>query len=66
MVCKHEKLGKSQMSSWYIQPFTRYLRQTLVLYETEHYGKNSISIFQQIFPSIEKIFILGVKLVTRL
>ena len=34
--------------------------------KTEHYGKSSISIFQQFFASIDTIFILGGKLGTRL
>ena len=34
--------------------------------ETAHYGKSSISIFQQLFASIDKIFILGGRLGTRL
>ena len=34
--------------------------------ETAHYGKSSISIFQQLFASIDKIFVLGGRLGTRL
>ena len=33
---------------------------------TAHYGKSSISIFQQFFASTDNIFILGVRLGTRL
>ena len=32
--------------------------------EIAHYGKNSVSILRQLFGSIDKIFILGVKLGT--
>ena len=35
-------------------------------YETPHYGKILISVFQQLFASINKIFILGGGLCTRL
>ena len=36
------------------------------LCEMLHYGKNSIAIFQEFFASIEKKFILGGRLTTRL
>ena len=49
-----------------LQPFTEYLRQTLFSCETARYGKGSISIFQQFFASIDKVFILGGRLGTRL
>ena len=40
------------------QSFTKYLRQTLVLlYEIAKYGKVFISIFQQFFASINKLFL---------
>ena len=37
-----------------MQPWTKYLRQTLVLCVIGHCGKSSISIFQEFFASIEK------------
>ena len=41
------------------QSFTKYLRQILVFMKIAHYGKSSISIFQELFASIDKILILG-------
>ena len=41
------------------QSFTKYLRQTLVLCEIAHYGKSSVSVFQKIFTSTDRIFISG-------
>ena len=46
-----------------LQPFRKYLRQTLC--ETVHYGKSSISVFQEIFTGTDKIFISGGALSTR-
>ena len=45
--------------SWNLVPriFRKYLRQTLGIYEIGHYGKSSISIFQEIFANTGKIFI---------
>ena len=45
-----------------LQPWTKYFRQTLVFI----YRKRPISIFQQFFGTIDKIFILGVRLGARL
>ena len=42
---------------WFLQSFTKYLRQTLLSYEIGHYGKKLISVFQEIFASIAEIFI---------
>ena len=36
------------------------------LYEIKQYRKKSVSIFEQLFASIDKIFILGGRLGTRL
>ena len=44
--------------------FTKYLRQYLSC-EIAHYGKSSIFVFQDIFTSTDKIFILGGGLCTR-
>ena len=41
-----------------LQSFTKYLRLTLVLCEIADYGKSLISVFQEFFASINKIFIL--------
>ena len=48
------------------QSFTKYLRQIVVSCEIKKYGKVLISIFEKIFSSIKKFFILGGKLDTRL
>ena len=45
------------------QPFTKYLRLTL---EIVHYGKSLISVVQESFNSIDKIFILAGILDTKL
>ena len=37
------------------QSFTKYLRQTIVSCEIAHYGKSSISVFQEISTSTDKI-----------
>ena len=44
-----------------LEPFTKYLRLTLVSCEIAHYGKSLISVFQQVLASIEKKFYLGRK-----
>ena len=38
-----------------LQPWTKYLRKTLILCEIAHYGK-IITVFQQFFANINKIF----------
>ena len=45
-----------------LQRFTKYLRLTLVSCEAAHYGKSVISVFQELFASIDKIFILAGRL----
>ena len=40
---------------WYLQPFTKYLGQTLIF----NYQKSLISVVQKIFTITDKIFILG-------
>ena len=42
------------------------MRQTLVLVWKAHYAKSSVSIFEQFFAIIDKIFVLGGRLDTRL
>ena len=49
-----------------LQSFTKYLRQALVFREIAHYGKSSISIVQEFWTIIEKIFILAGTLGTSL
>ena len=49
-----------------LQPWTNYLRQTLFFMRNTALRDSSISIFQQFFGSIGKIFIFGVGLGTRL
>ena len=52
--------------TWLLQqPFPKYLTQTLVLCEIAHYGKSSISFFQQFFANFDKILILGGRLGTK-
>ena len=48
------------------QSWTKYMRQTLVLLEAAHYSKRSVSVFQQGFASIHKIFIFQGQLSTSL
>ena len=48
------------------QSFTKYLRQTSFSCEIVHYGKIPISVSQDFFGSIDKFFILGRILGTRL
>ena len=48
------------------QPYKKYLRQTLAFCELSHYGKGSISIFEEFSATTDKIFILGGRLGTRL
>ena len=52
----------------YLQPLIKYLRQVpfMYLYEIKHNRKKSVSIFEQLFTSIDKIFILRGRLGTRL
>ena len=52
-------------NSFQRQLSTKYLIQTLVLREIMHHGKGSISIFQEIFTSINRIVISGEELSTR-
>ena len=49
-----------------LQSRTNYSRQTLVFLEIAHYGKSSISVLLEFFASIDKIFILGGRIGTRL
>ena len=49
-----------------LQAITKYLRLNVVLCKVENYGKSLISVFQEFFASINKIFILAVTLITRL
>ena len=60
-----QALGKSTKKT-FPQPFTKHLSLTLVPCEIAHYGKNLISVFQELFASIDKIFILAGRLGTRL
>ena len=48
------------------QSFTKYLRLALVSCEIAHYEKSLISVFQEFFASISKIFTLTRRLATRL
>ena len=49
-----------------LQSFTKYLRQTLVFMWNGAQAKSIISIFQEIFASIKKIYILAGRLGTRI
>ena len=49
-----------------VQPWTKYLRENLVLMCNSVLWKSSISISQNVFASIDKIFILGGRISTRL
>ena len=46
-------------NSFYRQPFTKYLRLTQIPCEIALYGKSLISVFQEVFASINKVFILA-------
>ena len=48
------------------QSFPKYWRQTLFWHKIAKYKKVLISMFRQLFASINKIFILGRRLSTRL
>ena len=48
------------------QPFTKYLRLTLVSMWNSAHGKSLISVFQKFLASIDKVFILAGGLGTRL
>ena len=52
-----------------LQSFTKYLKLTLIFMQhsdTAHYGKSLTSVFQELFASINKIFILAEGLDTML
>ena len=51
---------------WVLQSLTGYLRLALFLCEIAHYRKSLISVFQEFFASINKVFILAGRLGTRL
>ena len=53
-------------NQWYLQSFTKYLRQTLVFMLNSTLRKSSIAIFQELLASIEKFFILAGRLSTGL
>ena len=65
---KFEKVwGKLEAKNCFqSQSQTNYLKQTLVLHEIVHYRKSSISIFKEFYASIDKIFVLEVRLGTKL
>ena len=59
MIEKAERDGGVRSNQFYIQSVTKYLTLTLVFTLIAHYGKSLISTFQEIFASIDKIFILA-------
>ena len=56
----------SVVSKVFEKSFIKYLRQALVSMWNSHYEKSSVSVFQEFFVSIDKIFTLGGRLGSRL
>ena len=59
MIEKAERDSDVTSNQFYIQSVTKYLRLTLVFVLIAHYEKSLISIFQEIFATIDKILILA-------
>ena len=59
MIEKAERDSDVTSNQFYIQSVTKYLRLTLVFVLIAHYEKSLISIFQEIFATIDKILAGG-------